>query len=215
MPLTAPDAAAEAAATLSLELAELTGTDRSSVQLKRSTAARDWGLSGAMDLTGRPGGPVRLAPGAPASWMRAAAALVGVNAALPDPAALLGERAACAGRGRNGPRSVGGAFRSLRAADGWLGMSLSRPDDVDRLPALIEAEVDGDPWSAVQSWLTSRHVADADARAQLLGLPTAAVATSPAPFGRPAVKVQLGSPVRGGRARPVVVDLSALWAGPL
>jgi hypothetical protein len=215
MPSTAPDAAAEAAALLKRELAELIGTGQSPVRLRRSTAARDWSLSGAMALTGQPDGPVRLAPGGPASWMRAAAALAGTSAALPDPAALLGERAACSGLGRRGPRSVGGAFRSFRTADGWLGMSLARPDDFDRLPALIEADIEGDPWRAVQQWLTGRPAAAAAARAQLLGLPAAKVATAPAPATRPAVKVQLGGPAPGRRARPMVVDLSALWAGPL
>ena len=72
-----------------------------------------------------------------------------------------------------------------------------------------------DPWSAVQSWLSGRPVAEAAARAQLLGLPAAVIATSPAPVTRPAVAVRLGGPARGRGARPVVIDLSALWAGPL
>ena len=49
---------------------------------------------------------------------------------------LLGERAALAGLSRRAPCSVGGAFRALRAADGWLGLSLARPDDIALLPAL-------------------------------------------------------------------------------
>jgi hypothetical protein len=61
---------------------------------------------------------------------------------LPGPC-LLGERAALAGLSRQAPRSVGGAFRALRAADGWLGLSLVRPDDFDLLPALADTELAG------------------------------------------------------------------------
>src|SRR6266545_4348154 len=132
------------------------------VHMVPSTAARDWALSGAMALTGRAGGPVRLAPGGPASWVRAAAGVIGVDQALPDPAALLGERAACVGLTRNAPRSVGSAYRS---------------------------PLDGDPWLAVQRWLSGLEVAKAAERAQLLGLPASVVATAAAPVLRPAVDV--------------------------
>lgn len=180
-----------------------------------STAARDWALSGAMALTGRPDGPVRVAPGGPASWVRAAAEVIGAGRALSDWGALLGERAACAGFSRNAPRSVGGAYRSLPAADGWLGLSLARDSDRELVPALTEAPLNGDPWLAVQRWLSGVPVARAAERAQLLGLPASIVATAPAPAQRPAVAVTVGGRRTSRRDRPVVVDLSSLWAGPL
>jgi hypothetical protein len=206
------DAAATAMRLLATDLAAL-GAEQ--VPTAGSTAARDWALSGAMELTGRSDGPPRLAPGGPASWMRAAAALAGVETTLTDPAALLGERAECASLTRNAPRSVGGAFRSLRAADGWLGISLARDSDLDLVPALIEAAVEDDPWTAVEQWLRGRPVAEAAERVRLLGLPAAVVATAPVPPERPAVQVTLGAAMRQRQERPVVVDLSALWAGPL
>ncbi len=145
-------------------------------------------------------------PGPPGSW-------------LPGPR-LLGERAALAGLSRQAPRSVGGAFRALRAADGWLGLSLVRPDDVDLLPALADdelsdAELAGDPWLAVSTWLAGREVGAAASRASLLGLPAAAVPPGPAPGRRPPVVSTPGGPRDDDHARPLVVDLTSLWAGPL
>ena len=54
-----------------------------------------------------------------------------------DGLALLGERAALAGLSRRGSTSCGGATRLLQTADGYLALSLARPDDVALLPALF------------------------------------------------------------------------------
>jgi hypothetical protein len=173
-----------------------------------------WAASGAMALTGRADGPALLGTGSPATAVhdglaRLAAAGVPV---LPD-VRLLGERAAFMGTHRNAPWSVGGAFRVLPAADGWFGLSLSRSTDVDLIPALTEDDVD-EPWASVAAWLRDRSAASAADRARLLGLPAAVVPAAPVPPVRRPVVV-----TRGGRrqavARPLVVDLSALWAGPL
>jgi hypothetical protein len=91
---------------------------------------------------------------------------------------LLGERAALAGLSRQAPRSVGGAFRALRAADGWLGLSLARPDDIDLLPALVggeltDAEAEGDPWRALSVWLAGCELETVIYRARQLALPAA------------------------------------------
>jgi hypothetical protein len=133
---------------------------------------------------------------------------------------LLGERAALAGLSRQAPRSVGGAFRALRAADGWLGLSLVRPEDIDLLPALADgelsdAELAGDPWLAVSTWLAGRELGAAASRARLLGLPAAAVPPGPAPSRRPPLLCPPGGPRGDDHARPLVVDLTSLWAGPL
>jgi hypothetical protein len=133
---------------------------------------------------------------------------------------LLGERAALAGLSRQAPRSVGGAFRALRAADGWLGLSLVRPEDIDLLPALADgelsdAELAGDPWLAVSTWLAGRELGAAASRARLLGLPAAAVPPGPAPSRRPPIICTPGGPRGNDHARPLVVDLTSLWAGPL
>ena len=206
------DAGMTAAGVLATELAPL-GVEVHGIA--PATACRDWARSGAMALTGSANGPVRLAPGGPASWARAAAALAGVDEFLEDSAALLGERAACAGFTRNGPRSVGGAFRAVRCMDGWLGLSLPRETDCDLVPALIGAPVNEDPWDAVSHWARQCSIAAAEERALLLSLPACAVATEPVPASRPAVDITLGARRTLSRRCPIVVDLSALWAGPL
>jgi hypothetical protein len=173
-----------------------------------------WAASGAMALTGRRDGPALLGTGSPATAVQAALdvlARAGVPR-LPD-VRVLGERAAAAGYERDAPRSAGGAFRILRARDGWFGVSLARPSDLDLVPALVGREVN-DPWDAVAEWLNRTTVDDATSRTRLLGLPAATVAAEPSPPTRDGVLVTDGGS-RSPTERPLVVDLSALWAGPL
>lgn len=161
-----------------------------------------------------------------------------------DGAALLGERAAHLGHGRHGTVSNGGACHLVAAADGWLAVNLSRDSDLELLPAWLEGAVGSDHWAAVASFAqrcSARPVAD---RAQLLGLPVALVggagrpeadeqydvrgqrwppapwlydgmAMSPLPPRVISDPARLGPTRDASPARPVVVDLSALWAGPL
>jgi hypothetical protein len=193
-----------------------------------------------MALTGPADGPPALAPGAPASALVGALAVFdlltrararGDEAALCRPGywlpgpGLLGERAALAGLARQAPRSVGGAFRALRTASGWLGLSLARPDDIDLLPALMGTDVigtdvmgtdlTGDPWLAVSAWLAGQELGAAGSRARLLGLAAAAVPPGPVLARRPPVACSPGGPRDSQRAGPLVVDLTSLWAGPL
>jgi hypothetical protein len=173
-----------------------------------------------MALTGRPDGPPRAAPGAPASFVRraldrietATSRRTGARPVLPD-VKLLGERAAAAGLRRNGPWSCGGAFRAFRTTDGWFGLSLARQHDLELVPALTSTPGSASPWDAVASWsarVSSREAVD---RANLLGL--ACCALPPAGnAGRPGVQVGGGSS-RSLPERPRVLDLTSLWAGPL
>src|SRR5512142_3317833 len=185
-----------------------------------ASAAADWAGSGAMALTGPAQGPPALAPGAPASALAGALAVfelltrarTGATALDLPGTGLLGERAALAGFARRAPRSVSGAFRALRAADGWLGLSLARPDDVALLPALTGADLPGDPWRALSAWIAGRELGPVVAQAHLLGLPAAPVPAAPVPARRPPVLCSPGG-ARGGA--PLVVDLTSLWAGPL
>jgi crotonobetainyl-CoA:carnitine CoA-transferase CaiB-like acyl-CoA transferase len=202
-----------------------------------ATAARDWAASGAMALTGRRRGPPLPAPGHPASATRGALdlllalsrALHPAGPAPPPPAGpelpdagVLGERAAIAGLRRDGPRSPGGAFRPVPTRDGWLGLSLPRPDDLELLPALLAGPLAGPPtaegrWRAVADWAADLPTAAAVDRARLLGLaagPIAAAGTGPAPAAPAPFSVLRGG-ARRRPARPLVVDLTGLWAGPL
>jgi hypothetical protein len=177
-----------------------------------------------MALTGPAEGPPALAPGAPVSALAESLATferltrirTGAEALDLPGTSLLGERAALAGLSRRAPRSVGGAFRALRAADGWLGLSLARPDDIALLPALTATELTGDPWPAIAGWLTQRELGPVAARAQLLGLPAAPIPAGPVPTRRPPVLCSPGGPRETSLlGAPLIVDLTSLWAGPL
>jgi hypothetical protein len=192
-----------------------------------------WAKSGAAALTGDPDAPPYGAPGVLVERVLAAGAVVQLLAACRgvaldlDPVALLGERAALAGFGRRGTTSVGGACEVVAASDGWIAVNVARPEDVEALPALVDGEARPGDWRATCDAIARRPRAELVERAALLGLPLAAW---PGPDG-----VAVASPYRVDRAeprrrvsgggasgamgdapqRPLVVDLTSLWAGPL
>jgi len=184
-------------------------------------AAADWAASGAMALTGRRDGPPVLPPGQAASAVRGAllaiellCGIAGRPVELPG-TGVLSERAALAGFRRDAPRSPGGAFQVLRAADAWVGVNLSRPSDVDLLPAWLE---ETEPILA--DAVARRPAAVLLERARLLGLPFAVASSQPdeQALARPGVPYVLtGAPGerRWELGSPLVIDLSSLWAGPL
>lgn len=188
-----------------------------------ATRVRDWASSGAMWLTGRPEGPPLPSPGRPASLAREelsrlAAAMserTGTGPSLPG-VSLLGERAATAGLVRQGPWSCGRNFRVVASADGWVGLSLARESDIELVPALVGADNSGEPWPAVASWAASCSTVEAAARLELLGLPGCAVPVDAVETpDRSAVLTTMGGRRSHFRDRPLVIDFTALWAGPL
>ena len=168
----------------------------------------DWAASGAVWLTGRPDGPPLVPPGRAATVCREILTAWGLS--IPG---LLGERAAYAGLGRAAPRSCGGAFRILPTADGWLGVSLARPSDLELVPALVESSVAPDPWDTVAAWAAGVPGDAAEERLRLLGLPGGIVPDSP-PRDRPGV-ITTTFGTRRSTTTPLIVDLTSLWAGPL
>ena len=207
-------------------------------EAENSGSAADWAASGAMALTGRRDGPPLLPPGQAASAVNGAllameclARMAGGAPALPR-AGILSERAAIAGLERDAPRSAGGTFRILRAADGWLGVNLARESDRELLPAWLE---DHEP--VLEKAVAAKTTGELAGRARLLGLPAAALPTGPdeqlAARGQlsavlPFVLTRYQAPRETGagahagghlaqrrRGRFTVVDLSSLWAGPL
>ena len=171
----------------------------------------DWLASGVAYLTGRQEGPALIPPGAAATRARVLAdhlACVGVGV---DGPALLAERAAFTGQGRRGAVSVGGSCRLLPTADGWAAVSCARPDDVLLLGALVGVELGADPWPAVADWLQAHHGADLTERAELLGVAAAPVHGMP----RPGTGVEPEPRELRAPNGLLVVDFSALWAGPL
>jgi crotonobetainyl-CoA:carnitine CoA-transferase CaiB-like acyl-CoA transferase len=197
---------------------------------RSDTVVERWAASGAMALTGRSGGPPL---GPPERLVPGLEALAEPFAPL-DVLALLGERAAVAGLHRRGRVSCGGGCRLLRAEDGWLAVSLPRPEDVDAVAAWLElaesppAATAGpaagpEVWAAVAGAVARRSSAALVERAVLLQLAVSGLADpSPAP-GRPPVRVERLGPapplVRPGGpvdlSGLLVVDLTSLWAGPL
>lgn len=176
-----------------------------------------WAGSGAMWLSGHAEGAPRFCPAPLAScaqgaWLALASLASGCLA--PDFPAyrLLGERAAIAGLSRRGRSSAGGACHLLDTADGVLALNLAREDDFDLLPAWTEEEVMG--LDDLREVLHRRETAPMVERAHLLGLAAAAVAP---PIDTPRwVRIVRCAKPRPDRGRtPLVVDLSALWAGPL
>jgi hypothetical protein len=134
-----------------------------------------------------------------------------------DGATLLGERAMLAEWLIPGRVSAAGGTRLFDAVGDSVAINLSRADDRALLPALFETDaLDVDDDRAI-----ARSVAGCDAdtllkRGRLMGLAIAAEHETPA------APPSEGMALAPGRARPGaprhaprVLDLSALWAGPL
>ncbi|MGZ6780782.1 MAG: CoA transferase, partial [Mycobacterium sp.] len=122
-------------------------------------------------------------------------------------------RAALLGLVPAGRISAGGSTRLLSTRDGWCALTLSRADDVDTVPALLElAEPPDDPWAALAAAAAERAADEFVARARLLDLPAAVLGEVGA--ARPRVAVT-GQRARRQVSELLVVDLSSMWAGPL
>jgi CoA-transferase family III len=166
-------------------------------------------------LTGLPDGPPDFSRARVLARAEQIASAVGHRADISvDAATLLTGRAALLGLTRDGSVSCGGATRLLAARDGWCAITLSRPDDVAAVPALLHAdEVPADPWPTLQEWATTSPVSAITERAGLLDIPAAALGEIAA--ASPRIR-RTGSrtPVHA-MAGLLVVDLSSMWAGPL
>lgn len=131
-----------------------------------------------------------------------------------DADAAIGGRAALLGLQPAGRVSAGGATRLMEGPDGWCALTLSRPDDVDAVPALLERDsVPGEPWDAVEQCVRDLGVAAFCERARMLGLPVGVLGET---RSAPMTVSTIGE--RGTQALLadlLVVDLSSMWAGPL
>jgi CoA-transferase family III len=180
-----------------------------------SSATVRWGGSGLACLTGLPDGPPDFSRAHALARAEQVAAAVGHRMGIPvDAADLLAGRAGLLGLTRGGRVSAGGATRLLAARDGWCAITLSRPDDVAAVPALLQADgVPTDPWPALQRWATTHSVAAITERAGLLDLPAAALGEAAAAL--PRIR-RIGSRTSTrALAGLLVADLSSMWAGPL
>lgn len=184
-------------------------------------ARKDWAESGVLALTGRLDGPPVVPPGEAPSWARRWAAWIldsfavsGTSLNGLDGAALLGERAAFTGHTRQGRTSAGGYAKLLPTADGWAALSCARPDDPGLLGAMIGSTIDGDPWPAVANWLAAHIDDEVNDRMDLLGIAGGCVRGREAGSARAGLSPELPRAARSLDGA-VVVDFSALWAGPL
>jgi crotonobetainyl-CoA:carnitine CoA-transferase CaiB-like acyl-CoA transferase len=192
-----------------------------------------WAASGAMALTGWPAEPA-WPEGDVVATLDAAGRLLSELAARlghrleVDTARLLWARTAGRAPGHGGARrgttSFGGGCRLLHAADGWVALNLSRPDDAGLLPALTAGRVDpadhgGDHekmWVRVAEETRGRRSTELVAAAQELGLPASALAEEANEDTAPWAIRRLGASGGPPRGRPpLVVDFTSLWAGPL
>jgi crotonobetainyl-CoA:carnitine CoA-transferase CaiB-like acyl-CoA transferase len=135
-----------------------------------------------------------------------------------DGATLVGERAQ---RGQgftiDGRASAGnGGSRLMATRDGgWFALTLIRPEDRELLPALfLGDEFDIADDAAIAAAAARHDCADLVARGRLLGLPCASADETPV---SPPVAMLAEGPqrLRAPGHVPLVVDLSAIWAGPL
>ena len=135
-----------------------------------------------------------------------------------DGATLLGERAAINGFVIDGTRSAGGGCRWLATRDGHVAINLSRPEDGEMLPALFGVDaLDAGDAAALAAEAQRHDSAALVAQGRLLGLALAHIDEQPVSA---ALHLLTQGTMRkhGTEARkepPLIIDLSALWAGPL
>lgn len=140
-----------------------------------------------------------------------AAALAGI-----DGATLLGERAMLGGFHIPSRVSAGGGCRLYDAIGGRVALNLARPADRELLPALLETEsfdvADGE---AIADLIRAGDADRLVSRGRAMGLAIAAENEgAPAEAACRVMTEGLPTSPPTGRA-PRVLDLSALWAGPL
>ena len=132
-------------------------------------------------------------------------------------ATLLGERAALRRLRVPGRVSAGGGCSLYDASDGCVALNLTRVDDRALLPALLEVEAEAIVNGAVLARLIGARQSTAlVSRGRLMGMAIAAAAEPANQPERPGARIASGKPrERVASAVPRVVDLTALWAGPL
>jgi len=134
-----------------------------------------------------------------------------------DGQTLLAERGSHSGYRISGKVSAGlGGSHLMQTADGgWFALTLIRQEDRELLPALFgDPDIATDDWDAITASVARQRIAELLERGRTLGLPVASADETPP---CPAVQRLATGPHRSRETgnRPLVVDLSAIWAGPL
>jgi hypothetical protein len=134
-----------------------------------------------------------------------------------DGATLLGERAMLFKYTIPNRSSSGGGCRLYQARGDTVALNLARQSDRELLPALLETELPDIRNEADIAAAIGRCDAQSLlARGRTLGLAIAAEHEAPPVPGSTCVALAAGIPAAAARRpAPRVIDLSALWAGPL
>ena len=180
-------------------------------------------MTGLMALVGRADGPpLAPPPGLVAGLERLAGSVTRWSAEAGDTVAvdwpdIVTVRARLSGLRRQGTVSAGGTCRLLEGPDGFMAVNLARPEDRAAVDAMVEADTGSGPWAALERALEHRSVAELLSRARLLGIPAAPLGRgSGNGTTRPWSATRLWpAAARRHVADLRVVDLSAMWAGPL
>lgn len=149
------------------------------------------------------------------TWVRDFEHLTGQSLAEVDGLTLLCERAMLGGFRIPGRVSAGGGCRIFDTRTGGVALNLARPDDWTLLPALFETHADHRDVAAVAAGMVMQDGDDLVARGRVLGLAIAAANGTPDVTPGCTVMMRAVASSPPGRRAPRVLDLSALWAGPL
>lgn len=96
--------------------------------------------------------------------------------------------------------------RIVKCRDGWMAVSLARDEDRELVPTWTGAALDDEPWQAILGAADARAADEMAAAAAELHMPVARVGEA-----EPLAASEL-APCKSSDG--IVVDLSALWAGP-
>ena len=134
-----------------------------------------------------------------------------------DGETLLAERGSAGHFIINGKRSAGiGGSRLMPTRDGgWFALTILRPEDRELLPALfMDGDMDAGCDDAIAEAVALFDYAELLSRGRELGLP---VASADEVLVSPPVEIMTNGPERKREAghQPLVIDMSAIWAGPL
>jgi hypothetical protein len=148
---------------------------------------------------------------------RLARATRSASVAALDGTTLLCERAMLGGMRIPGRTSAGGGCHLFDAVGDTVALNLARPADRELLPALFETD-DLDPrdLDAIASRIGASDAQALVMRGRSMGLAIASEHESLSAPPNACVELVTGGPsVAATRSAPRVLDLSALWAGPL
>ena len=181
-----------------------------------------WRRSGCAWLTGREDGAPNDGGHPAAAYAHRVATDIGrLSATLGggvelDGPSILAERSVHTQFRRGGRLSCNRTTQLLTCLDGHISLTIARLEDRDLLAASFEttlAESD-DVWDFAKQQCAHRSVEEVCDRVTMLGLSAAILGEVQSPAEHTG-HIRTYAAAGTGRERPVVIDLSSLWAGPL